>query len=487
MTQTTFTDNVLVQGSRDITQLDVKGNATQTTPLETWRDNAGNIKVQVTADGRLQIGNNLGSGAPADALIQANNDINLPSTLPLSGWHTLGRITGTLSALTNWVVHELQLLGTGGVSGLQTAMRAKLTLSNTGTSTSAELRGADVQTINQVGTSGARVGQVTGVRATVSNAASAYLDKASGVEAAITNDTGGNMNQASAFLVVPTINAGSIGTLFGLQMPDLTQGAANFALFTKKGLNQLGDQLAILGSADRPQLIVRANPTGQTTDLQQWQNSSGTPLSSVDATGAITLPNETQYRVKDSGGAARQFGRLTNTGTLAVGDSVGMNTLALFAGSSVASLMMNAAANYVQSNFPFYSVMNDAAGGTTRALTLRHTASSGTPGAFFGSSIGWEAHTNTLSVRNQTLIESYWLDATDATRRGQLVLYAYDATAARVGMVLTTDGTQPQIAFYGANAVAKQSVTGSRSGGVALTNLLTALANLGLITNSTTA
>lgn len=41
------------------------------------------------------------------------------------------------------------------------------------------------------------------------------------------------------------------------------------------------------------------------------------------------------------------------------------------------------------------------------------------------------------------------------------------------------------IGFYGASAVAKQTVTGSRGGNAALASLLTALANLGLITDST--
>lgn len=43
------------------------------------------------------------------------------------------------------------------------------------------------------------------------------------------------------------------------------------------------------------------------------------------------------------------------------------------------------------------------------------------------------------------------------------------------------------LGFFGASPVAKPTVSGSRGGNVALANLLTALANLGLITNSTTA
>lgn len=49
------------------------------------------------------------------------------------------------------------------------------------------------------------------------------------------------------------------------------------------------------------------------------------------------------------------------------------------------------------------------------------------------------------------------------------------------------DGTANQVGFYGAAPVAKPTVTGSRADGTALQSLLTALATLGLITNSTTA
>lgn len=47
--------------------------------------------------------------------------------------------------------------------------------------------------------------------------------------------------------------------------------------------------------------------------------------------------------------------------------------------------------------------------------------------------------------------------------------------------------TNGDVGFYGTTPVAKQTVTGSRGGNAALASLLTALANYGIITNSTTA
>jgi len=55
--------------------------------------------------------------------------------------------------------------------------------------------------------------------------------------------------------VVPTVAA------YGLYLGNQTGAPANYAIFTNAGLNSFGDQLAIVGSADRQQLIV----TGFTT------------------------------------------------------------------------------------------------------------------------------------------------------------------------------------------------------------------------------
>jgi hypothetical protein len=186
MTQTTFTDNVLIDGSQDITQLRVQGHTTQNQPLETWENSAGSVLAQVSGDGRLQIGDDLGVATP-DSLMEAHR-AETSDSKPKRGFHSLGKITNLVTDVIAWAVAELELLGTAGVSGLQTALRAKLTHNNSGNSTSADLRAGDFQSINQTGTSGQRVGQVTGVRGTGSNTpsgANAYLTKAVGVEGAV--------------------------------------------------------------------------------------------------------------------------------------------------------------------------------------------------------------------------------------------------------------------------------------------------------------
>jgi hypothetical protein len=254
MTQTTFTDDVVIQGSQDIAQLQVKANATQTQPLQNWQDNSGNALVQVTGDGKLQLGDASLIGTPT-ALVEANQTIALPSPKPQRGFHSVGKISGAISTALTWVYQELRLLATGGLSGLHIAHHSQLTVDSSTTSpTTAELRAGDFIVSNAAGTNGSAVGKATGSRSTASNAASAYLTTAVGVEGAISNDTSGNIGQASAFSAVVPANNGTmtslaaynmaplptpnvVQTLYGLQLPDLTQGSvANYALYTGKGV-----------------------------------------------------------------------------------------------------------------------------------------------------------------------------------------------------------------------------------------------------------
>ena len=248
MTQTTFTDNVLIDGSRDIEQLRIQPNASQLKPLQTWENSDGTtIQVQISKDGYLQMGDDLLGWSTPDALAEAHRDA-ASTTKPKRGVHSLGKITNLVSDVIAWWVAELELLGSAGVSGLQSALRSKLTHNNSGTSTSAELRAGDFETINQTGASGARVGQATGVRGTASNipsGANAYLNKAVGVEAGIANAAGGDITEAAGFEVATPTNSGVIGTLYGLRIPDMIQGSVNYAIHTGLGIVRFGDFLEL--------------------------------------------------------------------------------------------------------------------------------------------------------------------------------------------------------------------------------------------------
>jgi hypothetical protein len=81
----------------------------------------------------------------------------------------------------------------------------------------------------------------------------------------------------------------------------------------------------------------------------------------------------------------------------------------------------------------------------------------------------------------------YFYDGTHATRKGAVTLTAADYTTERTIIEGRADGTQALLGFLGATPVARPAVTGSRGGNAALASLLTALANLGLITDSSSA
>lgn len=66
-------------------------------------------------------------------------------------------------------------------------------------------------------------------------------------------------------------------------------------------------------------------------------------------------------------------------------------------------------------------------------------------------------------------------------------LLTFDGDSGPILQAQETPIGTPKMAFFGATLTAKPTVTGSRGGNAALASLLTALASLGLITNSTTA
>lgn len=210
-----------VDGREDTTQLMVQGHTTQSQPLQAWQNAGGIPLAQMAGDGRLQLGD-LGLETD-DALLEANADIVLPSIRPQRGWHSLGRITGTLANAVAWIVHELELLGSGGVSGIHTALRAKLRLNNSGGASLADIRAGEFE---------------------ISNSANP-VGKASGVIAILTNLSGGNLTDAAAFRVAAPINQGTMTTLIGLDIPDLTQATQNYAIRTGTGRVSLGDFIEI--------------------------------------------------------------------------------------------------------------------------------------------------------------------------------------------------------------------------------------------------
>lgn len=134
---------------------------------------------------------------------------------------------------------------------------------------------------------------------------------------------------------------------------------------------------------------------------------------------------------------------------------------------------------------PIYPV--DIQSGSNARLQIKLTATGG---------VGW----NLISANNALFSVP---DGTLMFYDGGDTVMALDSTNNRVGVGTTSpaerlhveggarvtgdlDHDGSNVGFYGSAPVAKATVTGSRASNAALASLLTALANLGLITNSTT-
>lgn len=120
------------------------------------------------------------------------------------------------------------------------------------------------------------------------------------------------------------------------------------------------------------------------------------------------------------------------------------------------------------------------------ALSVDHN-SSGTPTTGFGTALLFYSKSSTTGSRKVARVRGEWNVATDASRAGDLVGSAYYTTTEQEGWRVRGASGGVQLGFFGMTPTAKPAITGSRGGNAALADLLTKLALLGLITDSTSA
>jgi hypothetical protein len=224
-----FQTNVLIDGSSDTSQLTIQGHSIQTTPLQSWQTSNTTDLARLTGDGRLQVGSfDNGMMATDDALIEAHRHED-DTARPKRGLHLKGGLTGPLSSIVTWVMQELVLKGTGGISALHTALRVKLRNENTaatGTMTGAELRAADIEVINAGGATAAnkRVPEITGLRVSVTNEQTGHAETAYGVKVEVNN--AGTLGKAYAIYTGTGIVYGVVEAPLLLQNQTITQSLA---------------------------------------------------------------------------------------------------------------------------------------------------------------------------------------------------------------------------------------------------------------------
>lgn len=185
MTQTTYTDNVMVDGSQDIQQLRVQGHGTQNQPLQTWENNAAGVQAQVTSDGRVEVGDfNL---TTPNALLEVHRAEGSLAK-PKRGLHLLGQVNDLLSTPVQWLMGELELKGSTAISALHTALRIRASNLNTGTpAAGAELRGGDIEVINEATPGTAPLPKVTGLQVGVTNKLNKTITDAIGLKVKLNN------------------------------------------------------------------------------------------------------------------------------------------------------------------------------------------------------------------------------------------------------------------------------------------------------------
>jgi hypothetical protein len=289
-------EDVKIDGGADAKQLVIEGHSIQTQPLQVWQNNTSTILAQMTGDGRLQIGDDLGLATP-DALVEVHRD-STSTAKPKRGIHSLGRIASALTEAVAWLVGELEIVGTAGVQNTHTALRGRITHFSTGDSSSAELRAGDLEAINESGAAGTKVGEVVGLHTAVSNKTSGFTNQAKGLEVVVKNENAASGAVTSGIGIDITVgdastSSNSLTEGYGIRIQDVSKAQTNYALHTGKGLVRLGDALDL--AAPNP---VPGNPPTNTmrlyskTDGKVYaKNSSGTEF---DLTPPVVKENGTQ-------------------------------------------------------------------------------------------------------------------------------------------------------------------------------------------------
>lgn len=275
-----------------------------------------------------------------------------------------------------------------------------------------------------------------------------------------------------------------IGSLSAAAMVNI--GAAQTAL---SGASQHGYRTAMMGSSaattrivgfDSEQTTAAASfTTGDLVQFGAWQTLTLGAAST--ATRSIDL--YTRARTIGTNNAGIYHGSATTgsfTGNWFIYNEAGtqcyLGTGPVYIGSAAA----------INTDEVFQALKSTSATNAVTPGLVAGANSTGTAAAGFGVSKLWTLESTTTNNTSAALEEVLWATATHASRKARRVFSIYD-TAVRECMRMEADGSNPMIGFLGANAVARQTVTGSRGGNAALASLLTALATEGLITDSTTA
>ena len=293
----------------------------------------------------------------------------------------------------------------------------------------------------------------------------------------------------SAIALGAPVNVYQNNLLIQVEPPTHAGGTATIQLLN--GSNSLIVRASSVDAASDVNVTGNLNiaPTGSgtTAKIEVGQGATGNRLAYIDLRGDDTYTDYGLRIIRNNGGA--------NTGSDIIHRGTGALSLVSNEDGTIQFWVNGARRVYVsstlvQSDVTTNVVVTDAGTTTTvTAINLEHL-SSGTPAAGFGTDQIFWAHSSNNTLRQLFLMRAAWATATDASRKARTTFFTYDTTA-REAFRIEGSGTAAMIGFLGAAAVARQNITGTRTGTLAqlqtvVANLLTGLASLGLITDSTT-
>jgi hypothetical protein len=257
--------------------LTVKGAASQSANLQEWQDSGGTPKSWMDKDGGLVLSSNVGH-------LAGQYNIMTRGTLSIGNVSTTPGSASTLD-----IVHQPTVAGGATIVGIRQLHNASPSGANS-TIRGVELNARDTvsnafavgMVQGLVSTAGLQSGSaVTDVRnLTISNSTAAgSVTDSRGVY--ITAAYGGAISAHYGIRVDNPTGAGTITTQYGLYLENQAKGATAYSIFSAGGKIQFES-----GAAGVTPLVVKG-ATSQSANLQEWQNSGGTPLVNILADGTI--------------------------------------------------------------------------------------------------------------------------------------------------------------------------------------------------------
>lgn len=294
ITPAASTRNV-IQPSGDYKALILKNNATQTANIFEHQSSAGALLLSVNASGNIVIRDGGTIGQAAGPLLTFNDTSNYLTidgcsvgigALPSAKLHILAS-----SVLTSGDTYANLAVITADHGSASTAniYAGRYFAQHNSSFALGSLRGfLGTVVLNGTGLVSNVFGSMASVNSLISGGAAtnAYCMYSSGSVGSGFSLTA--TNWYNNYLAAP----GGLGTYtltnqYGIYVEAVNKGATlNYAIYTNAGLVRLGDQLSVIGSADRIQSVVKGY-SSQTANLQEWQSSAGAIYLQVQAAGHL--------------------------------------------------------------------------------------------------------------------------------------------------------------------------------------------------------